>query len=100
MALSERQKIFLRMAKGFALPCGSIERRALIGDALGLCTAEKQNGDSLLSSTLGMDFEMFEPDDVSAWWWPRDQQGDFQRSIFCCFMAALTDKDWNEMTEV
>jgi len=35
----------------------------------------------------------------SPFWWPLDDEGDTQRCLFACFMAAMSEEDYNEMVE-
>ncbi len=36
---------------------------------------------------------------ASSYWWPTNEKGDTQRCLFACFMAAMSEEDYNEMVE-
>ena len=99
----DRKKAFLWAAEAFGTPWAERTEEQKVLTSCGFCFAiEELTGLDTYSwaSTVGDKFGI----ELKSlhWWPPKNTQGwrtihDEQRSLFCCFMAALSYKEFEEL---
>jgi len=87
--MTKRQKMFIEIGKIFA---GDVKPKWFV---TGICGSIYCMTDELNIS--GSFYRAFKPRDSDWYWWPLTLEGDEQRVLFCCFMAAMSDKDYEGM---
>lgn len=99
----DRRKAFLWAAKAFGTPHDERTERQKELTLNGLCYAIKQLTDSMGIYHWAYDFGGKVGIGSDHWWEIRGlarqpQKNDKERSLFCCLMAALSDKEFEEIS--
>ena len=94
----DRTEIFLRVAEAFGTPWGErTERDRALTCGGGICWAAGRLSHSNNTYRWADGFRK-KYNIEYAHWWPPEPDYDSERSTFCCFMAVLTDEEFEEIS--